>query len=351
MKKLLLAFILVVAFQISQANIFIPPGAEISELLWDENGDWQLEISYYSIGAEGVLYDSVVISTNNFRYKLSLPLLDSFTQGLIVLNKTIVGDSLDILQEGDSIYLQTYAEEWAFNSPIHQLVFGNYTNANIPKPNAGESIISVEGFSRRFVISPNPTLGESNTLVGVVGTISGKIVDAENNPVFANPSFGLDFSFKLDASGNYSTKLLKGDRKYSKIAFDVYYEDYFLWYTIEPIELTIEPDQTYENIDIKITDPTFVGIEDQTVKKQFNIYPNPTSNQLTIESQTENSLELVEIIIYNMAGKKVAKYKKNNGKIISINLNNKLISGLYLVEIWEQGQLKHSERLVINAFK
>jgi hypothetical protein len=161
----------------------------------------------------------------------------------------------------------------------------------------------------------------------------------------------LFFYFKLDASGNYSTKLLKGDRKYSKIAFDVYYEDYFLWYTIEPIELTIEPDQTYENIDIKITDPTFVGIEDQTVKKQFNIYPNPTSNQLTIESQTENSLELVEIIIYNMAGKKVAKYKKNNGKIISINLNNKLISGLYLVEIWEQGQLKHSERLVINAFK
>ncbi len=356
MQKIFVAFIFIMGFQYSQANIFIPSMAQISELLWDENGDWQLEISHFNMVDDEfnyTVYDSVVISTRDYRFKLSLPQLESTsTPNIFVLNKQLVGDSLDILHEGDSIHLETYGDEWAFNGKVDILVFGNYPGAKISKPAMNESIISIEGMVYRwFVISPNPSLGEINPLDGVIGTINGQLLVSENNPVFSHRPFGFDFEFKVNATGNFSTKLIKGDRKYTKIAFDIYYEGYYVWYAIEPLTISIEPGQIYENITIKITDSTFVAVQEEKEEKAYKIFPNPTSNQLNIASTDKNQDDLLEIVIYSMAGKMMHRFVENTRSIITINLNNKLPDGLYLLEIWEQKQLKHSERLIINAFK
>ncbi|NSW45830.1 MAG: C10 family peptidase [Bacteroidales bacterium] len=76
----------------------------------------------------------------------------------------------------------------------------------------------------------------------------------------------------------------------------------------------------------------FVGIEPINLENQFQLFPNPVNNYLTI---TSKSNENYTIHIYNVLGEKVySQTTKNDLLINTASLNN----GLYLIEISQQYQ-------------
>ncbi|WP_179318708.1 T9SS type A sorting domain-containing protein [Winogradskyella helgolandensis] len=81
-----------------------------------------------------------------------------------------------------------------------------------------------------------------------------------------------------------------------------------------------------------------LSTEDKTLNG-FNIYPNPTKNQFTI--QLENNKELQNVTIYNNLGQQVLTSKK------SVIDTSKLASGLYVVEI-ETNKGKGSKKLIVE---
>lgn len=78
-------------------------------------------------------------------------------------------------------------------------------------------------------------------------------------------------------------------------------------------------------------------------KIQFNIYPNPTTNILNI--QTEEILpENTTAIVYDVTGKRVLQTPLINSNINSINVSN-LNSGVYILQI-DGSNLSHSYKFI-----
>jgi hypothetical protein len=352
MKKLLLVLAIIFNLNISWANVFVPPGAQISELLWDENGDWQLEISYYYFSDGEITYDSVVISTREHRYLLTLPVTENFEQGIFILNKQQCADSFDINLLGDSIFIKTYDNDYHYYSPEeHSLIFGDFPNSTIPKPNTGSSIALVEGLNRWFVMDASPTLGQANTLEGCTGTIKGTVYNAKNETVNLMNRFALNFDFRTTETGSYSSNLTNGNHKLTYIAYDVSGEDYFEWFTIEPIEITIEPDYVYENLGIHITDPNFLGIHKEPENHPLKIYPNPAYQKLNIEMFLPLEGQNMEILVLDMSGKEVARFMKSFAKNMELEWNEHFPGGMYLFGFWTNNTLIQTEHVLINPFK
>ena len=81
------------------------------------------------------------------------------------------------------------------------------------------------------------------------------------------------------------------------------------------------------------TCPSFVvvSIEENKLKKQVKIYPNPNNGIFTLDlSQKEQSSE---IYIYNLSGKLVQQVNTSNNNVIDIN---KQPSGIYFVKVVQQ---------------
>ena len=99
-------------------------------------------------------------------------------------------------------------------------------------------------------------------------------------------------------------------------------------------------DQPIDSVDVNIT--CTVGI-DEVSSLIKNIYPNPTSEMVTIENSSISALALE---IYNYQGKLI------QNQIINPGLNNVNVSsfpnGNYNLSLYKQGQFISSKRLVIQ---
>ena len=99
-------------------------------------------------------------------------------------------------------------------------------------------------------------------------------------------------------------------------------------------------DQPIDSVDVNIT--CTVGI-DEVSSLIKNIYPNPTSEIVTIEN---SSISAMALEIYNNQGKFI------HNRILNPGLNNLNVAsfpnGNYSLNIFNQGKFVSSKRLVIN---
>lgn len=87
-----------------------------------------------------------------------------------------------------------------------------------------------------------------------------------------------------------------------------------------------------------------LGINENTSKNNFSIYPNPLISSATI--QTNASLKNASITIYNSFGQTVKEVKNISGLTVSISRDN-LANGLYFIRLTDENKVIGVEKLII----
>ncbi len=77
-----------------------------------------------------------------------------------------------------------------------------------------------------------------------------------------------------------------------------------------------------------------LGLERSTLSSDFNLYPNPTSQKVYLQSPAVSSL--LKVYIYNPLGQLIYKEEHKNMDIITLDLEGE--KGLYLVKVLSKGQ-------------
>jgi hypothetical protein len=79
-------------------------------------------------------------------------------------------------------------------------------------------------------------------------------------------------------------------------------------------------------------------VEDFETKKDFIIYPNPTTSLLNIKMKAD----LIQAEIYNIQGQKVLESTSKN-----INVS-KLSSGIYIIQLEDASGVRQAKRFIKN---
>jgi hypothetical protein len=106
----------------------------ISELYFDNDGNWKLELAYYDVSWETV--DSVFLCSKSDTIRLPDY---SFTEssGIFVITADSLLSEFRINRNGDKIIIVAYIHEEAYGDI---LIFGNYHGASIDSPRGNQSI-------------------------------------------------------------------------------------------------------------------------------------------------------------------------------------------------------------------
>tara|TARA_R110001592_G_scaffold153736_1_gene382480 strand:+ start:3497 stop:5524 length:2028 start_codon:yes stop_codon:yes gene_type:complete len=127
--------------------------------------------------------------------------------------------------------------------------------------------------------------------------------------------------------------------KSAQISLNAYSSEQFV--QIKIVNITDGGNNLYID-DINIGDLT-TGIDQINQKSNFNIYPNPTSDKLTIEFDKKTTDQKIKI--YNAVGKLMLSEAIDN-KTHTLSVHH-LPSGIYYVELY-QNNSKHTQKLVIT---
>ncbi len=132
-------------------------------------------------------------------------------------------------------------------------------------------------------------------------------------------------------------------------SFSVKLNNVFLTSTYTNINLNLSSNANgHEYIAIKMQSQTFadfyhfdnfvytsaatLGVDENSAKEQFSVYPNPANNILNIRAATDS--EIQKVSIFDIAGKQL---KQQVGNVTSIAVDD-LNSGFYLLEITIDGK-------------
>jgi|GEM_PF-1433106 len=321
-----LPFVFSVQFFLWSNPIDGVPFARFSELVFDNNNNWTVEISISSyVGT----IDSIVFRISDKQARLNLSYPPNRTQIGIITSDSLT-TPLVINREGDKIVIYTYSTNP--NSPITRLVridsviFGNYPGATVGRPVSGYSILR---YSYMYSSNPitidcvtkSPSLGVVNDTIGLSGTLKGYIYDRDNKIVTklkvlpASPCyFVLETPLSIDSNGTYTSKIFP--TLCSPVSLTVRLVDFEGWIdsvAIEPFELKdIRPDTVVVH-DIHLKDNRYIvtSVKSDVSKMNDELklinYPNPFNLSTTFFVKLPDRL------------------KKKTGNITIANLNGQLV--------------------------
>lgn len=366
MKKNLLLILALTSFAVSKANPLPspPPAIGLSELSFNSNGDWIIELWYEGImpdyGYNSV--DSVFICSSTGRARLKNEKFDGYI-GLMVVRKDSLLSNLNINPEGDSIQIEYYYKhylgpETALADPV---VFGNFRNATLYAPEMGESIATYSAFSAYsdynrgqnygeiFSIDKSPNPGIENDSTGMCGTLKGKIYD-QNNQVLTNSNLSFYtkaiFGINPSSDGSYSVRVFS----YKNHITQIFYNEGPSRFTVDitPIDINVKPD-TVITADIHIERITSVNEIKPDPASILNVSPNPVKDlliQYEISVPVRSSTSYFELI--NMSGQKIAQIPitENAGKI---NLPANTVDGMYTLRLFVNNKNYANSKIIISG--
>jgi hypothetical protein len=307
MKKVISFLIIVLTYcNILLSNPIATPFAKISELKFEEDNEWLLEIELFYTNHIND-YDSICVKTSNGFSRIKL---DNITDGtnLFVINSDSLMSPLSINRSGDYVKLYSFLSVIR-ETIIDSLVFGNYPGSTIDSIQIGYSIARIDW--NVFCKDKNPTIGLPNDTVGTCGLLSGHIYDKNNN-ILSDGTFRLDNYFSLLNDSTYLTNAYSREAIFNRM----YVDQSSKWLNITPLELNINPGNLYE-IDIHILED-IAGIKENTDKPGYEIhvinYPNPfnSSTNFAITIPSSQKYRHKQINIYNVLGQKINSIALSN---------------------------------------
>lgn len=350
MKKLLLLMIALVCVPVLKANPVVPPPAtiELSEIAFESNGNWVIELQYFNYyhSNEDLPIDSVFISSSTGRAKLKRFKIGTDTGIIMVRNDSLLSN-LVINPTSDSIHV-TYFRRSYSNDPTTQTtaaVYGDLVTATLHSPKTGQSIAGygAPGLYNHFNYSRNVeyiysnnkshSIGLVNDTTGMLGTVQGKIYDANNQLIKASDItfYGLGlYDFQAKSDGTYSTRIFSKNHHINQLMYNSGTNRFYL--DIAPINVCILPD-TVVTADIHILKVTAVEQLKSDPQQVMRVFPNPLTElsfKYAISIPVKSSDSYLELI--NMAGQQVARYRitEDKGKIdLSANTTN----GIYTLRL------------------
>jgi hypothetical protein len=95
----------------------------------------------------------------------------------------------------------------------------------------------------------------------------------------------------------------------------------------------LEPRMESDVVDLTVT----TGVN-PIYESDFNVYPNPFNNQITIDSNDK----LTRVVISNIAGQRVIDIEYPNREIRTANL----VSGIYVISLYTENGIAKTERMI-----
>lgn len=332
MKKSALILLFSIAVFSAYGNPQVPNrNVLVSELSFDTNGKWTLEIQFKGEYFSDVFFFEHFISCKAGTSAIkTLHPASALPGGIYILTSDSLITPLTIDPEGDSI--SVFPEYYSY--PImDDMVFGKLKDAATRAPRPGESIALL---SNSYCIDSSPTLGSANDSTGMCSTISGKIIDTFNflpqNVWLSGEAIS---KFKPSSDGSYSTRIFSGNRRIDKLyyfettaGFSPYY-----YVKISPADIVVEPD-TIVNSDFLITE-LIDALQQQTNAdfQQLRIFPNPVKNRIvSYETTLPVKSATCCLLLTNSEGKIIARYPVSESSG-TIHLAESLIPGTYFVTL------------------
>ncbi|MBE0538955.1 MAG: hypothetical protein IH620_04530 [Ignavibacterium sp.] len=197
-------------------NPVVLPQAFISELKFDVNNNWILEITFgFSKPYLQVEYDSICIETSNGFSRLKLDNIKDSTNLFVITSDSLFAP-LAINRDGDRIKLYSYLSSGSWSELTKDsLVFGDYPDSYFDFLPVDYSIARIS-YGIGFAKDKSPTIGVENDTVGTCGTLTGFIYDKNNNLVTSG-NFILDNPLYINSAGIFTTSLFSRKVIFSRI--------------------------------------------------------------------------------------------------------------------------------------
>jgi hypothetical protein len=333
-----------------------PPMIGVSEIGFDSDGNWLIELGYKNIYDSYNDADSIFICSSTGRAKLKNLKFDDFSGIMLVRNDSLL-TNLDINPAGDSIQIEYY---YFYEKLVYEpLVFGNYRNATLMYPKTEQSIASYFVFdsiniynsssksSNVYSIDKSPTFGVENDSTGMCGTLNGKIYDLDGqlltNSIHNFSTHGL-FNFQPFSDGSYSVRAFSLKNKISQI----YYSEGYNIFTahILPIEYDMMPDSVI-TLDIHIQKITAVDEIKSNPISVFKVSPNPVKNLVfnyEIFIPVKSSTSYFELI--SSSGQRIGLFPitENTG---NINLPANTTNGIYTLQLFVNNKKYGTSKIIV----
>jgi len=318
------------------ANPLPSPSIEFSELCFDNQGEWTVELSYRYIypGAE---ISKIVLSSSTDSVVISGFTFDG-PEGVFVFRKDSLSTPFHINQKGDSLTLKYYWNEYPLYPDV--LVFGDYRGAQISSPRAGQSIC--KWFS--YVKDKSPSIGALNDTTGIYGTLKGLVYDKYSVSV-ANRRFQFGYTLITTGNGSYSTRVLSQAQTYTTIWYSIG-ENTWKSVKIDTVHFEMEPDSVIIR-DIHLLGDLGAGIDDLPENNVFRLYPNPVNKGEKLHYEIDLPLKTADcrLEILNVDGKllSVKVLSEANGEI-----EMPFVRGFVIVNLWMDNKVVSTHRVLVN---
>jgi hypothetical protein len=295
------------------------PVVKFSELVFDNNNNWTMEIISSRFAAK---FDSVIFITTNNRAKLKV----SYPAGwrIAIITSDSLMTPLLINRGGDKIVIYTYSSFQSISTILvrsDSIIYGNYPGASVGEPISDYSIMRIfPGFSVSNMpincLTKHPTLGIVNDTLHLSGTLKGQIYDSTKRIIsglkamsgVSAYSFVLETPLSIDSTGTYSTKIFPTIFSPTKL-FVLVYGEYWDAVAIEPFELKNIQSDTVVIQDIHLKDDryiTSVNNKLSTINDELTImnYPNPfnLSTNFFVKIPDNLKSKSITISIVNITG-------------------------------------------------
>jgi hypothetical protein len=298
------------------SNPIALPQAFISELKFEGNNKWLLEISFrFSTSYLRSQFDSMCVATSNGFSRLRLDNIKDSTN-LFVISSDSLYTPLSMNMDGDNIKLYSFISSPIHDRLIDSLKFGNYLGSTIDSLPMGYSITRLSWGI--FVKDKNPTIGLPNDTIGTCGTLRGNLFD-KNGTRVTRGNFILDNSLVFTDDSMFTTRI-----------FARYFIKYFIWelpsgeyHLIDTLYINMDPDSLLEK-NIHFIDYV-VGVEKGNMNKIDKLeivnYPNPfnSSTNFAITIPFSQKYKQKQINIYNVLGQKINSIALSNQSSVQWN--------------------------------
>ncbi len=344
MKRLLVLLLCLAAVQAFANPLVAPPAAAISELYFDSNGKWFLELEFFRP------VDTVSIITDSGE-SFFLSKNSSNEHFIVLTNDSLNNHSLTINKKSDCLKVVTrLTPSWMEKDSIH---LGIRPNSKVDSIPAGCSI-NKNWFGNVICFDNSPTLGKANDEVGTTGVIYGHFYQLgaylEANPKkyfyfpeLVNMSTDLwSLGYPIDKNGNFSTHVRTGQ----------YSIDMLLFFTQSNMDVDYKTLETnvfsvYPGDSLRVDFKTMTSLKNPLNSALlFTNYPNPANDKTTFFfDKPLNRPNEVFIKLFTMDGKLLQTLQSTSG-VCDFDCRS-LSTGMYVCKMVHSGKTVASTKLLI----